>query len=208
MDIYAGASLVYTKYFPIGIKEGNQYYDAGDQFGDSADLAVMHMEFGFFYTGTSTLNAYLGADSNGTSSTASVRLRSVKFGAEVPSFDTSSFTSSRTGITAGATSDSGEVEVSGFTGSKAVTLTGHSSALVSVDNGTFLAAGSTDNIDSGMPFEIRLTASSTAGVTRTATVTIEGISVTYSITTAGTYSPSFGGGGGGGGGFESDNELR
>ena len=87
-------------------------------------------------------------------------------------------------------------------------LTGHSTAKVSVDNGTFKSAGSLDTIDSGMPFEVQLTASSTAGVSRSATVTIAGKSVTYTITTAGSYSGSYGGGGSGGGGFQDDTELR
>ena len=171
-------------------------------------MGSVHVPFGFYYEGTGTVAVYVRAESTSGTISAKVRGRAIKFGAEVASFDTSQFTASRTGITAGATSNSGEVDVSSISSGTAITLTGHSTAKVSVDNGTFKSAGSLDTIDSGMPFEVQLTASSTAGVSRSATVTIAGKSVTYTITTAGSYSGSYGGGGSGGGGFQDDTELR
>ena len=60
-------------------------------------------------------------------------------------------------------------------------------------------------------FELRLTASSTAGTTRSCTFDLDGTSVTYSVTTAGTYTPNYSGGGGGGsagGGFENTTQLN
>ena len=211
IDLKSGFSTVYTKYWPIGIKEGNQYYDAGDQLGDNNDLPVMHLEFAYFHTANTTLNLFVNGDSNDNGTHCNIKARVVKFGAETVSFNTSSFTATKTNQTAGANVDSGTVTVSGFTGSKQVNLSGNSTALVSVNGGTFVNAASVGTITSGQTFEIRITASSTAGITRTATVEIGGTSVTYSVTTAGTYTPTYSGGGGSGsagGGFETTTQLQ
>ena len=211
IDLKSGFSTVYTKYWPIGIKEGNQYYDAGDQLGDNNDLPVMHLEFAYFHTANTTLNLFVNGDSNDNGTHCNIKARVVKFGAETVSFNTSSFTATKTNQTAGANVDSGTVTVSGFTGSKQVNLSGNSSALVSVNGGTFVNAASVGTITSGQTFEIRITASSTAGITRTATVEVGGTSVTYSVTTAGTYTPTYSGGGGSGspgGGFEDTTQLQ
>ena len=211
IDLKSGTTVVYTKYWPIGIKEGNQYYDAGDQFGDSNDLDIMHLEFAYFHTADTALNLFVNGDSNDTITTTLVKARAVRFGAETVSFNTTSFTASKTNQTASANVDSGTVTVSGFTGSKAVNLSGHSSALVSINGGSFVNAASAGTITSGQTFEIRLTASATAGATRSATVEIGGTSVTYSVTTAGTYTPTYSGGGGSGsagGGFEDTTQLQ
>ena len=210
IDLKVGTTVVYTKYWPIGIKEGNQYYDAGDQLGDSADLPVMHLEFAYFHVGTGTLNLFVNGDSNDSQTTCLIKARVVKFGAETVAFNTSSYTASQTNQTAGATVDSGTVTVSGFTTAQQVNLSGNSTALVSVNGGTFVNAASVGTITANQTFEIRLTASSTAGTTRTATVEIGGTSVTYSVTTAGTYTPTYSGGGGSGsagGGFQNAGEI-
>ena len=209
IDIKSGVSTVYTKYWPIGIKEGNQYYDAGDQLGDNNDLPVMHLEFGFFHTLNTTLNLFINGDSNDSITTCLAKARVVKFGAETVTFNPTSI-SAVTGATASSTQDSGTVTVSGFTSAKQVNLTGNSTALVSVNGGTFVNAATVGTITANQTFEIRLTASATAGSTRTATVEIGGTAVTFSVTTTGTYTPQYSGGGGGGsagGGFESSQEL-
>ena len=209
IDLKSGSTVVYTKYFPIGIKEGNQYYDAGDQFGDSNDLDVMHLEFAYFHTSNTALNLFINADSNDTLTTTLVKARAVRFGAETVTFNPTSI-SAVTNATASSTQDSGTVTVSGFTGSKQVNLSGNSTALVSINGGTFVNAASAGTITSGQTFEIRLTASATAGSTRAASVEIGGTSITFSVTTAGTYTPTYSGGGGsggGGGGFETNNQI-
>ena len=211
IDIKENTTIKYTKYWPIGIKEGNQYYDTNDQLGDNNDLPVMHLEFGFFYTGTGTLNLFVNGDSNDSVTTCIVKMRAVKFGAETVSFNTTSFTSSVSNATASSTQDSGTITVSGFTGSKQVNLSGNSSALVSVNGGSFVNSANVGTITANQTFEIRLTASATAGTTRSATVEIGGTSATFSVTTTGTYTPSFSGGGGSGsagGGFESNTQLQ
>ena len=127
--------------------------------------------------------------------------------------NTSSFTSSVTNATASSTQDSGTITVGGFTSSKSVNLSGDSSALVSVNGGSFVNAASAGNITAGQTLELRLTASATAGTTRSATVEVGGTSATFSVTTAGTYSSGYGGSGSGGsgsggGGFQNNTELR
>ena len=171
----------------------------------------MHLEFGFFYTGTGPLNLFVNGDSNDSVTTCIVKMRAVKFGAETVSFNTTSFTSSVSNATASSTQDSGTITVSGFTGSKQVNLSGNSSALVSVNGGSFVNSANVGTITANQTFEIRLTASATAGTTRSATVEIGGTSATFSVTTTGTYTPSFSGGGGSGsagGGFESNTQLQ
>ena len=210
IDLKSGSTVVYTKYFPIGIKEGNQYYDAGDQFGDTNDLPVMHLEFAYFHTSNTALNLFINADSNDTVTTCLVKARAVRFGAETVTFNPTSI-SAVTGATASSTQDSGTVTVSGFSGSKQVNLTGNSTALVSINGGTFVNAASAGTITANQTFEIRLTASATAGTTRSATVEIGGTAITFSVTTAGTYTPTYSGGGGSGsagGGFENTTQLN
>ena len=207
IDIKAGNSVVYTKYWGIGQKEGNRYYDHTDQFGDSGDLPTMHLEFAYFHTASTTLSLHINGDSNDTQTTCLATARVVKFGAETVTFNPTSI-SAVTGATASSTQDSGTVTVSGFTGTKAVNLSGNSSALVSINGGTFTA--SPGSISANQTFEIRLTASATAGTTRSATVEIGGTAITFSVTTAGTYTPSYSGGGGSGsagGGFETTNQI-
>ena len=210
IDLKSGFTTVYTKYWPIGIKEGNQYYDAGDQFGDNNDLPTMHLEFAYFHTANTTLNLSMSGDSNDSGTHCRIKARAVKFGAETVAFNTSSFTSSVTGATASSTQDSGTITVSGFTTAKQVNLSGNSTALVSINGGTFVNAASVGTISANQTLELRLTASATAGTTRSCTVEVGGTSATFSVTTAGTYTPQYSGGGGGGsagGGFESTNQL-
>ena len=167
----------------------------------------MHLEFAYFHTSNTTLSLHINGDSNDTQTTCLARARVVKFGAETVTFNPTSI-SAVTGATASSTQDSGTVTVSGFTGTKAVNLSGNSSALVSVNGGTFTASPGT--ISANQTFEIRLTASPTAGSTRSATVEIGGTAITFSVTTAGTYTPSYSGGGGSGGaggGFETTNQI-
>ena len=155
------------------------------------------------------MNLFINGDSNDSITTCLAKARVVKFGAETVTFNPTSI-SAVTGATASSTQDSGTVTVSGFTSAKQVNLTGNSSALVSVNGGTFVNAATVGTITANQTFEIRLTASATAGSTRTATVEIGGTAVTFSVTTTGTYTPQYSGGGGGGsagGGFESSQEL-
>ena len=208
IDIKENTTIVYTKYWPIGIKEGNQYYDAGDQFGDNNDLPVMHLEFAFFYTGTNTLNLFVNGDSNDSITTCLIKARAVKFGAETVSFNPSSI-STASGVTASSTVTFSAVTVSGFTGTKTVNLSGDSSALISVNSGSFVNSN-IPAISANQTFQVRLTASPTAGSTRSATVEIGGQAITLSCTTAGTYTPTYSGGGGSGsagGGFQTAQEL-
>ena len=204
----SSGTVQYERYFNPQIDDANNVYSHSNNYS-SSDREI-HLEFGHFFLGSGALNAFIVADSNGSSSTTIVKIRAVRFGAEVVSFNTSSFTASKTGQTAGADVDSGTVTVSGFTGTKTGTLTGHSSALVSINGGTFVNSSSVGTISANQTFELRLTASSTAGTTRSCTFSLDGTAVTYSVTTAGTYTPNYSGGGGGGsagGGFENTNQL-
>lgn len=205
----ASGTVQYERYFNPQIDDANNVYSHSNNYS-SSDREI-HLEFGHFFLGSGALNAFIVADSNGSSTTTIVKIRAVRFGAEVVSFNTSSFTASKTGQTAGADVDSGTVTVSGFTGTKTGTLTGHSSALVSINGGTFVNSSSIGTITANQTFELRLTASSTAGTTRSCTFDLDGTSVTYSVTTAGTYTPNYSGGGGGGsagGGFENTTQLN
>lgn len=208
IDLKSGSSTVYTKYWPIGIKEGNQYYDAGDQFGDNNDLPVMHLEFGYFHTSNTALNLFVNADSNDTMTTCLVKARAVRFGAETVTFNPTSVA----GATVAASTDNtfSAVTVSGFTGTKAVNLSGNSSALVSVNSGSFVNS-SIPAISANQTFQVKMTSSATAGAVRTATIEIGGTAITFTLTTTGTYTPTYSGGGGGGsagGGFENTTQLN
>ena len=167
-----------------------------------------HMPFAFFYTGTGTVKVNVKLETTSGTESLSIKGRAVKFGAELASFDTSSFTASRTVSAGSGNSDSGTVTVStAGGGSSSVSLSGNSNALVSVNNGSFTA--SPPNISNNQTFEIRIPASSSNGVTRSATVTIDGISATYTVTTTGTYSSGgYGSGGGGTGGLPDITDLR
>lgn len=176
--------------------------------GQGAAEGAYHMPFAFFYTGTGTVKVNIRLETTSGTESLAIKGRAVKFGAELASFDTSSFTSSRTVSAGSGNSDSGTVTVStAGGGSSSVSLSGNSNALVSVNGGSFTS--SPGNISNNQTFEIRIPASSSNGVTRSATVTIDGISATYSVTTSGTYSSGgFGSGGGGTGGLAAENELR
>ena len=207
IDIKAGASTVYTDYMDYQITESNGIYNQSNHYSTSE--RKLHMQFGFFYTGTGTLTMNAVARSQG-SSTMRVGFRSVKFGAEVVSLSGS--IGNITSATAGASNqESGAITASGFTGSKTITLSGHSSGEVEVNNsGTFASSAS---ITSGQTFKLRLDASSTAGTTRSVTATLGTASITFSVTTAGSYSSGFGGSGSGGsgsggGGFQNTIELQ
>ena len=209
IDLKSGSTTVYTKYWPIGIKEGNQYYDAGDQFGDTNDLPVMHLEFAYFHTSNTALNLFVNADSNDSTTTCLVKARAVRFGAETVTFNPTSVA----GATVAASTETtfAAVTVSGFTGTKQVNLSGNSTALVSVNSGTFVNAASAGTISANQTFQVKITSSATAGAVRTATVEIGGTAITFSLTTQGTYTPTYSGGGGGGsagGGFESATQLE
>ena len=134
--------------------------------------------------------------------------RAVKFGADLASFDTSSFTASTTVSAGSGNQDSGTVTVStSGSGTSSVSLSGNSNALVSVNGGSFTS--SPGNISNNQTFEIRIPASSSNGVSRSATVTIDGVSATFTVTTSGTYSAGgYGSGGGGTGGFSTTDQLR
>ena len=164
--------------------------------------------FAVFYTGSGTLKVNVKLETTSGTESLAIKGRAVKFGADLASFDTSSFTASRTVSAASGNSDSGTVTVStSGGGSSSVSLSGNSNALVSVNGGSFTS--SPPNISNNQTFEIRIPASNSQGVTRSATVTIDGISATYSVTTSGTYSSGgFGSGGGGTGGLAAENELR
>jgi len=208
IDLKSGSTTVYTKYFPIGIKEGNQYYDAGDAFGHSADLPVMHLEFAYFHTANTALNLFINADSTDSITTCLVKARAVRFGAETVSFNPTSVAGAS--VPASTETTFAAVTVSGFTGTKAVNLTGNSTALVSVNSGTFVNS-SIPAISANQTFQVKMTSSATAGAVRTATVEIGGTAITFSLTTQGTYTPTYSGGGGSGsagGGFESTTQLN
>ena len=207
IDIKAGASTVYTDYMNEQLQETDFIYGPGNRYTSSE--RKLHMQFGFFYTGTGTLTMNAIARSHGSSTNMRVGFRSVKFGAEVVSLSGS--IGNITSATAGASNqESGSITASGFTGSKTITLSGHSSGEVQVGSGSFSSSGT---ITSGQSFKLRLDASSTAGTTRSVTATIGSASITFSVTTAGTYSSGYGGSGSGGsgsggGGFQDTNELR
>jgi hypothetical protein len=80
----------------------------------------------------------------------------------------------------------------GFSGGTAV-LTGDSTAKMSINSGTYVTGSAT--VQSGDTISLRVTSASSAGVARTATLTITDITDDFRVTTT-----SSGGGGGGGGG--------
>ena len=208
IDLKSGFSTVYTKYWPIGIKEGNQYYDAGDAFGHSADLPVMHLEFAYFHTSNTALNLFVNADSNDTTTTCLVKARAVRFGAETVTFNPTSVAAAT--VPASTQTTFASVTVSGFTGTKTVNLSGNSTAEISVNSGSFVSS-SIPAISANQTFQVRMTSSATAGAVRTATVEIGGTAITFTLTTQGTYTPTYSGGGGSGsagGGFESTTQLN
>jgi len=84
----------------------------------------------------------------------------------------------------------------GFSGGTAV-LTGDSTAKMSINSGTYVTGSAT--VQSGDTISLRVTSASSAGVARTATLTITDITDDFRVTTT----SSGGGGGGGGGGFGS-----
>ena len=176
--------------------------------GMASNEFAYHMPFAFFHTGSGTLKVNIRIESSSGSENLAIKGRCVKFGADLASFDTSSFTASRTVNAGSGNSDSGTVTVStSGSGSSSVSLSGNSNALVNVNNTGFTA--SPGNISNNQTFEIRIPASSSNGVTRSATVTIDGISATYSVTTSGTYSSGgYGSGGSGTGGLPNQTELR
>ena len=176
---------------------------------DTAD-GPYHMPFAFFYTGTGTVKVNVKLETTSGTESLSIKGRAVKFGAELASFDTSSFTASRTVSAGSGNSDSGTVTVStAGGGTSSVSLSGNTSALVSINGGTFVNAASVGTISNNQTFEIRIPASSSNGVTRSATVTIDGISATYSVVTSGTYSSGgYGSGGSGTGGLPNIFDLR
>ena len=208
IDLKSGFSTVYTKYWPIGIKEGNQYYDAGDAFGHSADLPVMHLEFAYFHTSNTALILFVNADSNDTTTTCLVKARAVRFGAETVTFNPTSVAAAT--VPASTQTTFASVTVSGFTGTKTVNLSGNSTAEISVNSGSFVSS-SIPAISANQTFQVRMTSSATAGAVRTATVEIGGTAITFTLTTQGTYTPTYSGGGGSGsagGGFESTTQLN
>ena len=208
IDLKSGFSTVYTKYWPIGIKEGNQYYDAGDAFGHSADLPVMHLEFAYFHTSNTALNLFVNADSNDTTTTCLVKARAVRFGAETVTFNPTSVAAAT--VPASTQTTFASVTVSGFTGTKTVNLSGNSTAEISVNSGSFVSS-SIPAISANQTFQVRMTSSATAGAVRTATVEIGGTAITFTLTTQGTYTPTYSGGGGSGsagGGFENTTQLN
>lgn len=208
IDLKSGFSTVYTKYWPIGIKEGNQYYDAGDAFGHSADLPVMHLEFAYFHTSNTALNLFVNADSNDTTTTCLVKARAVRFGAETVTFNPTSVAAAT--VPASSQTTFASVTVSGFTGTKTVNLSGNSTAEISVNSGSFVSS-SIPAISANQTFQVRMTSSATAGAVRTATVEIGGTAITFTLTTQGTYTPTYSGGGGSGsagGGFENTTQLN
>jgi len=80
----------------------------------------------------------------------------------------------------------------GFSGGTAV-LTGDSTAKMSINSGTYVTGSAT--VQSGDTISLRVTSASSAGLARTATLTITDITDDFKVTTTST-----GGGGGGGGG--------
>ena len=188
LDIREGSSStnLFSKYFPIGIKEGNQYYDTGDQYTNSEDR--MNMEFMFFYDGTQTLKAYITADSNSSSSSLNVRLRAVKFGAEQPNAFTFTDELSLTKASNTTTYEtSNTVTLGGFSGNLTASVSGHSSAQMSVNSGTF--TGVSQSVDSGDTIQLRILKPNTDATTRSATLNVGGVQDTYTIRTTGTYVP-------------------
>ena len=188
LDIREGSSStnLFSKYFPIGIKEGNQYYDTGDQYTNSEDR--MNMEFMFFYDGTQTLKAYITADSNSSSSSLNVRLRAVKFGAEQPNAFTFTDELSLTKASNNTTYEtSNTITLGGFSGNLTASISGHSSAQMSVNSGTFTAVS--QSVDSGDTIQLRILKPNTDATTRSATLNVGGVQDTYTIRTTGTYVP-------------------
>jgi hypothetical protein len=196
LDLTSGSSMAGGQ-ISVRIKEGSttkadyrfpftQEFDGGDGL-ETSDQGELQVSFGYFYSGTSTLSLYVRGDSNGSSSTATVKARVVKFGAEQP--NTFTFTDV-TGASTGSTNTSNTVTLSGFTGTLVAQLSGHSSATFKVNSGSYTSADK--NVTSGDTVNVRLTASANSGTTRSATLVLSGVGDTYSVTTSGTYTPDSG----------------
>ena len=196
-----GVTLFQTSMFSTHAYDRNR--------GMSTTDGTYHMPFAFFHTGSGTLKVNIRLEMTGSGSeNLAIKGRAVKFGADLASFDTSSFTASTTVSAGSGNQDSGTVTVStSGSGTSSVSLSGNSNALVSVNGGSFTS--SPGNISNNQTFEIRIPASSSNGVSRSATVTIDGVSATFTVTTSGTYSAGgYGSGGGGTGGFSTTDQLR
>lgn len=196
LDLTSGSSMLGGQ-ISVRIKEGSttkadyrfpftNEFDGGDGL-ETSDQGELQVSFGYFYSGTSTLSLYVRGDSNGSSSTATVKARVVKFGAEQPNAFT--FTDV-TGASTSSTNTSNTVTLSGFTGTLVAQLSGHSSATFRVNSGSFTSADK--NVTSGDTVNVRLTASANSGTVRGATLVVSGISDTFSVTTSGTYVPASG----------------
>ena len=188
LDIRAGSSSsnLYSKYFPIGIKESNQYYDTGD--GYELGENTMEMEFMYFYTGTQTLKAYITADSNGSSSGLTVKCRAVKFGSEQPNAFTFTDELALTKAANNTTYEtSNTITLGGFSGNLTASVSGHSSAQMSINSGSFTSSDT--SVDSGDTIQLRILKPSTDATTRSATLNVGGVQDTYTIRTTGTYAP-------------------
>lgn len=98
---------------------------------------------------------------------------------------------------ANSTSTSNSQTITTITGSVAVSVTGDGSPEVSVNGGTFTSSATT--IQNNQTIQARLTTSSSASTTHTATVTIGTVSKTFSATTS-----AAGGGGSGAEGGSGD----
>ena len=107
-----------------------------------------------------------------------------------------------TGATGGSTNTSNTITLtgSGFSGGTATVSAGQ----YKLNNGNYTNAGSF-TVSNNDTVTLRLTASSTAGASGSSTLTVAGVSDTYTVATAGGSPPSGpppgGGGGGGPGGF-------
>ena len=107
-----------------------------------------------------------------------------------------------TGATGGSTNTSNTITLtgSGFSGGTATVSAGQ----YKLNNGNYTNAGSF-TVSNNDTVTLRLTASSTAGASVSSTLTVAGVSDTYTVATAGGSPPSGpppgGGGGGGPGGF-------
>ena len=148
----------------------------------------IHTSFGFFYDGTGTLQLSIGGDSNGSSTTSTVRARVVKFGAETPQLSSGNFTAVTNSNTS-TVNTSNNLTVSGFSGTSTVTVTGTGSPQISVNGGSF--SSSSQTITSGQTIAVKATSASAAGTSVTATVNIGGATTAnYTVTTSGTFTIS------------------
>lgn len=208
-----------------GMANGSYYYKVTgasghgwgtDYYTDDSNLAAMAVHAGIVPVGGSAIirvdksggrSSYTGSTRNGIttssygswSGTYTVALHQA-CGAVDTTPDAFSFVNA-TNQAPNTLVTSDPVTLKGFSGTLTASVTGDSSAQISKDGTTWAKQVS---VSAGNSIRVRLQSAASAGTTRTATVSVNGVSASWSVTTA----ASSGGSSSGSGGSSTSNWLR